>query len=382
MERKRWIMHVDMDAFYASVEALDNPALRGLPVIVGGSSQRGVVATCSYEARRYGVHSAMPIVQARRLCPQGVYVPVRMARYKEVSEQIMTIFHELSPVVEQLSIDEAFLDVSGMELLYGGPRHVGELAKQRIKNEVGLTASVGLAPNKFLAKLASDLQKPDGFTVIMHDNARTFIAPLPVAKIFGVGKAAQQELLQFGIESIGQLAQTDVRVLRKVFGKNAERVQLLALGLDDRPVSGESEAKSVGREITFEEDLTGFAACRQQLLVLSELVGYRLRRKGYYGRTLTLKVKFADFQTVTRSLTSESDIVSDEEIYRLAVLLLQKVSLLKGVRLLGVTVSSLAGGASMALNFEEDSKKEKRSQLTDALKARFGEKIIHRGGVI
>lgn len=380
MEHKRWIMHVDMDAFFASVEVLDNPALRGKPVIVGGSSLRGVVSTCSYEARRYGVHSAMPLVQARRLCPQGIYLPVRMARYKEISEQIMATFHELSPLVEQLSIDEAFLDVSGMELLYGSPQHVGELAKQRIKNEVGLTASVGLAPNKFLAKLASDLQKPDGFTVITQENACSFIAPLPVSKIFGVGRAAQEALLLLGIERIGQLAQTDVRVLQKVFGRNAERVQLLARGLDNRPVVGSARAKSIGREITYEEDIYGFEACRKQLLALSELVGYRLRSKGYYGRTLTLKVKFADFKTQTRSLTSEADIASDEEIYRLAVLLLQKVSLTKGVRLLGVTVSSLASGASIALNFEEDSKKEKRSQLTDALKARFGEGIIHRGG--
>ena len=380
MEKKRWIMHVDMDAFFASVEVLDKPALRGLPVIVGGESLRGVVSTCSYEARRYGVHSAMPIVQARRLCPQGVYLPVRMARYKELSEQIMAIFHELSPVVEQLSIDEAFLDVSGMELLYGSPQQVGELAKQRIKGELGLTASVGLAPNKFLAKLASDLQKPDGFTVITHEQARSFIAPLPVAKIFGVGRAAQEALLLLGIERIGQLAQVDVRVLQRVFGKNAERVRLLAQGIDNRPVVAESDPKSIGREITYEEDLYGFEACRQQLLVLSELVGYRLRRKGCYGRTLTLKVKYADFKTQTRSLTSEADIVSDEEIYRLSVLLLHKLSLTKGVRLLGVTVSSLASGTSMALGFEEDTKKERRSQLTDALKARFGEKIIHRGG--
>lgn len=379
MERKRWIMHVDMDAFFASVEVLDNPALRGLPVIVGGKSTRGVVSTCSYEARKFGVHSAMPIMQAHKLCPDGVYVPVRMARYQEVSRQIMAIFHELSPLVEQLSIDEAFLDVSGMELLYGSPQKVGELAKKRIKSEVGLTASVGLAPNKFLAKLASDLQKPDGFTVITHENARQFIAPLPVAKIFGVGRAAQQALAQFGIERIGQLAQADVLVLRKVFGKNAERVRLLAQGLDDRPVMSAGEAKSIGREITYDNDLHSFEECRQQLLVLSELVGFRLRRKGYYGRTLTLKVKFADFTTHTRSITSETDIVSDEEIYRLAVVLLRKVSLLKGVRLLGVTVSSLASGTSIALNFEEDSKKEKRSLLTDALKERFGEKIIHRG---
>lgn len=378
---KRWVMHVDMDAFFASVEMLDNPELRGQPVIVGGQSLRGVVSTCSYEARRYGVHSAMPITQAHRLCPQGIFVPVRMARYKEVSKKIMAIFHELSPLVEQLSIDEAFLDVSGMELLYGNPRAVGDLAKQRIKNEIGITASVGLAPNKFLAKLASDLQKPDGFTVITHEEARDFIAPLPVGKIFGVGRAAQQALLQFGIERIGQLAVADERVLRKVFGKNALRVQRLACGLDDRPVISESEPKSIGREMTYDEDLHTVEECRRQLLLLSELVGYRLRGKGYYGRTLTLKIKYSDFSVQSRSLTSESDITSDEQIYHLAVQLLAQSPLRKSVRLLGITVSGLASGESLALNFAEDERQQKRSKLTDALKARFGEKIIHRGSL-
>ena len=378
---QRWIMHVDMDAFFASVEMLDRPELRGQPVIVGGQSLRGVVSTCSYEARRYGVHSAMPITQAHRLCPQGIFVPVRMARYKEVSEQIMAIFHELSPLVEQLSIDEAFLDVSGMELLYGSPRAVGALAKQRIKKEIGITASVGLAPNKFLAKLASDLQKPDGFTVITHEEAKDFIAPLPVGKIFGVGRAAQQALLQFGIERIGQLAEADESVLRKVFGKNALRVQRLACALDDRPVISESEPKSIGREMTYDEDLHTAEECRRQLLLLSELVGYRLRRKGYYGCTLTLKIKYSDFSVQSRSITSESDITSDEQIYHLAAQLLAQSPLKKSVRLLGVTVSGLASGESLSLNFAEDERQQKRSKLTDALKARFGEKIIHRGSL-
>lgn len=378
---KRWIMHVDMDAFFASVEMLDNPELRGQPVIVGGQSLRGVVSTCSYEARRYGVHSAMPITQAHRLCPQGAFVPVRMARYKEVSEQIMNIFHELSPLVEQLSIDEAFLDVSGMELLYGSPENVGRLAKQRIKKEIGITASVGLAPNKFLAKLASDLQKPDGFTIITHEEARDFIAPLPVGKIFGIGKAAQQALLQLGIERIGQLAKADARVLHKVFGKNAVRVQRLACGLDERPVVSERAPKSIGREITYDEDLRTVEECRRQLLALSELVGYRLRHKGCYGRTLTLKIKYNDFSVQSRSLTSESDITNDEQIYQLAVQLLAQSPLKKSVRLLGLTVSSLASGESLSLNFLEDERRKKRSKLTDALKARFGEKIIHRGSL-
>lgn len=376
----RWIMHVDMDAFFAAVEVLDNPALRGLPVIVGGQSLRGVVSTCSYEARRYGVHSAMPMALAHKLCPEAVYLQGRMERYQEVSRQIMSIFHDLSPLVEQLSIDEAFLDVSGMERLYGGPEQAGRLAKRRIKEEIGLTASVGLAPNKFLAKMASDLHKPDGFTVITHEQARDFIAPLPVTKIFGIGAAAQKELAQVGIDCIGQLAVADAGVLRRIFGKNAERVRLLACGLDDRPVTPDSEPKSIGREITFERDLLDKESCRRQLLELSGMVGYRLRRKGYYGHTLTLKVKYADFRTITRSITSESDISSDEDIYALAVRLLEQVALPKGVRLLGIAVAGLGSGQPLGLGFEEDTKRQRRSDVTDKLKARFGEQIIFRGG--
>ena len=376
----RWIMHVDMDAFFASVEVLDNPALRGLPVIVGGQTMRGVVSTCSYEARRFGVHSAMPMMQAHKLCPNAVFLPVRMARYAEVSRQIMGIFHDLSPLVEQLSIDEAFLDVSGMERLYGTPEKVGLLAKERIKQEVGLTASVGLAPNKFLAKMASDLHKPDGFTVIKHAEAQSFIAPLPVTKIFGIGAAAQQALSQFGVTTIGQLAAADIAILRRVFGKNAERVHLLALGRDDRPVVPESEPKSIGREITFSEDLHGAEACREKLLELSGLVGYRLRRKGYYGRTVTLKLKYNDFRTISRSLSGESYIACDEEIYALAVRLLQQVRLEQGVRLLGITVSGLGFGKPVGLGFEDDDKRLRRNEVTDKLKARFGEQIIFRGG--
>lgn len=379
MKSKRWIMHVDMDAFFASVEVLDNPDFIGKPVIVGGQSMRGVVSTCSYEARSYGVHSAMPMVQAKRLCPNGIYVTCRMQRYLEISNQIMHIFHEFSPLVEQLSIDEAFLDISGMERLYGSHKQIGFLVKQRIKQEIGLTASVGIAPNKFLAKLASDMEKPNGFTIIEHENARRFIAPLEVDKIFGIGKKAKQILLQFGIERIGQLADAQENVLKQVFGKNAETVRLLALGIDEREVVSNYEQQSIGREITFEQDLHGFSQCQQALLHLSELVGYRLRSRGYYGHTLTLKIKYAGFKTHTHSITSEIDIFNDEEIYHLAVDLLKQATLAEGVRLLGITISGLSKGESVSLCFENDERKKQRSRLTDDLKRRFGENVIHRG---
>ena len=377
---KRWIMHIDMDAFFASVEQLDNPELKGKPLIVGGQSCRGVVSTCSYEARKFGVHSAMPMVEARRLCPHAEFLPGRMWRYEEVSREIMRIFHEEAPLVEQLSIDEAFLDVSGMERLCKDVRNVGWRIKERIKNEIGLTCSVGLAPNKFLAKMASDLQKPDGFTVITHEEARSFIAPLPVTKIFGIGGAAKQMLAQFGIATIGQLANADRSILQKVFGKNADKVQHLAMGLDDRPVVPETAPKSIGRETTFEKDLYTFEDCKAAILELSEQTGYRLRNKGYSGRTVTLKVKFKDFKIITRSISSEGEISCDEEIFNLAVKLLKEVAYENGVRLLGVTVSNLQDGSCGSLCFEENTKLLQRNAAVDNLKKRFGENIIARGG--
>lgn len=377
----RWIMHVDMDAFFASVEQLDNPDLRGKPVIVGGQSCRGVVSTCSYEARRYGVHSAMSMAEARKLCPHGEYVPVRMRRYQEVSKKIMSIFHDFTPLVEQLSIDEAFLDVSGMEKLYHNTEEIGWLIKKRIAAETGLTASVGLAPNKFLAKMASDLQKPDGFTIIRHAEAAKFIADFPVTKIFGIGRMAEKSLLQYGIATIGQLAAAENNVLKKVFGKNADSVHRLAQGIDERLVVTESVPKSIGRETTFTQDLFTEEQCRRELLKLSGQTGFRLRSKGYSGHTLTLKVKFTDFRIATRSITSETDICCDEDIYALAVKLLHEVDLKKGIRLLGVTVSNLAEGDCGTLGFEEDKKQIQRNEAVDALKKRFGENIIKRGSI-
>lgn len=377
----RWIMHVDMDAFFASVEQLDNPDLRGKPVIVGGQSCRGVVSTCSYEARRYGVHSAMSMAEARKLCPHGEYVPVRMRRYQEVSKKIMSIFHDFTPLVEQLSIDEAFLDVSGMEKLYHNTEEIGWLIKKRIAAETGLTASVGLAPNKFLAKMASDLQKPDGFTIIRHAEAAKLIADFPVTKIFGIGRMAEKSLLQYGIATIGQLAAAENNVLKKVFGKNADSVHRLAQGIDERPVVTESVPKSIGRETTFTQDLFTEEQCRRELLKLSGQTGFRLRSKGYTGHTLTLKVKFTDFRIVTRSITSETDICCDEEIYALSVKLLHEVDLKKGIRLLGVTVSNLSEGDCGTLGFEEDKKQLQRNEAVDALKKRFGENIIKRGSI-
>ncbi len=378
-EHQRWIMHVDMDAFYASVEILDNPDLKGLPVIVGGRSARGVVSTCSYEARKFGVHSAMPLFEARRLCPHGVYLPVRPHRYAEMSGKIMAIFRETSPLVEQLSIDEAFLDLTGMERL-GGAETIAHQVQDRIQEELKLSASVGLAPNKFLAKLASDMDKPHGFVKITPGEAEAMLAPMPVTKIFGIGRSAEDKLKQFGIEKIGQLASADVTILRKVFGINAEQVKRLALGLDDRPVVNEEEAKSIGKENTFDYDLTDFESCRDEVLDLSGQVGWRLRRENLAGHTVTLKVKFADFHTITRSSTGDRLIAWDEEIFSLAEQMLRKINVKPGVRLLGVSVSNLFRPEDEpVLGFAEDERMQRRNRAIDSLKSKFGENIIKRG---
>jgi DNA polymerase-4 len=372
-------MHVDMDAFYASVEILDNPKLKGLPVIVGGRSARGVVSTCSYEARKYGVHSAMPLFEAKRLCPQGIYLPVRMSRYAEMSAKIMAIFRETSPLVEQLSIDEAFLDLTGMEGL-GGAEAIARQVQGRILKELKLSASVGLAPNKFLAKLASDMKKPHGFVRITPEETAGLLAPMPVSKIFGIGRSAEDRLKQYGIEKIGQLAAADVGLLRKVFGINAEQVKRLARGLDDRPVVNEEEAKSIGRENTFDTDLTDMDSCREEVLDLCGQVGWRLRREHLAGHTVTLKVKFADFHTITRSSTGDRPVAWDEDIFLLAEKMLRNIHVKPGVRLLGVSVSNLFRPEDEpVLGFEDDERMQKRNMTIDALKSRFGEDIIKRG---
>lgn len=377
---QRWIMHVDMDAFFASVEQLDNPELKGLPVIVGGLSGRGVVSTCSYEARKFGVHSAMPMHMAKRLCPQGVYIQGRMQRYKAVSGKIMEIFHSFSPLVEQLSVDEAFLDVTGMEGLYPDIVTLARAIKDKIYNDTGLHASVGIAPNKFLAKLASDLEKPDGLVLIKPETAAEFIAPMPVRKIFGIGKSAETELLKYGIDTIGKIAAADIKILQKVFGVNAQTVHNLARGIDNRPVVNETEAKSIGKEHTYENDLYDTDDLRRAVRDLCGETGWRLRRKDLIGYTVTLKVKFNSFKTITRSVTSELPVAYDEEIYALALKLMQQVKFTEGVRLLGVSISHLEGkDAAPVLNFNENEKLKRRNAAVDFLKNKFGENIIKRG---
>ncbi|WP_337464862.1 DNA polymerase IV [Acidaminococcus timonensis] len=379
MGSKRIIMHVDMDAFFASVEQLDHPEYRGRPVIVGGLSGRGVVSTCSYEARKFGVHSAMPMTTARRLCPQAIYVQGRYPRYVELSLQIRGIFHAFSPVVEPLSIDEAFLDLTGMEALVGDATTLGEKIKQVIRQQTGLTASVGIAPNKFLAKLASDLQKPDGLVIIHQEEAADFIAPLPLSRVFGLGRRSVAALENLGLRTIGQLAACSVSLLQPVLGKQAQEIRDRARGLDDRPVVPDEQRKSLGKETTFGEDLMGKRACLEALWDLCQQVGWRLRANGLSGYTVTLKIKTARFQLITRSRTVEEPVQLDEELREQIRLLADQVSWREPVRLLGVSVSHLTQGSSMALDLDGSGRERKRAQVLDALKQRFGEGIIHKG---
>ena len=379
---KRWIMHVDMDAFFASVEQFDHPEYREKALIVGGQSDRGVVSTCSYEARKYGVHSAMSMVEARKRCPHAIFVTGRMSRYAEVSASIMDIFKEFSPCIEPLSIDEAFLDLTGMDNLVGDITKLGREVKDKIKMKTGLTASVGIAPNKFLAKLASDLEKPDGLVIIREEEAEKIIAPLSVRRIFGIGEKAEKGLLQLGITTIGQLAACDPRFLKKFLGNNADTIHLLAQGKDERPVECFHEIKSIGKETTFAADLTKPAERRSELLDLCEQVGWRVRNRGVAGHTVTLKVKYASFKAITRSATMEVPVSLDEEIFAIINRLAEQVAWTEPVRLLGVSLSKLVPeGGEPLVAMADDAVMRKRNAVLDSLKNRFGEKIIKRGNI-
>jgi DNA polymerase-4 len=335
------ILHVDMDAFYASVEIRDNPSLSGLPVCVGGPEDvRGVIAAASYAARRFGVHSAMPTAQARRLCPEMVLLPPDFERYTAASREIMTVFRGYTPLVEPLSLDEAFLDVSGCERLFGDAETIGRAIKADILKRTGLIASVGVAPSKFLAKLASDLGKPDGFRVIRHEEIRAVLDPLPVSKIFGVGPRTARRLSFLGVETVGDLARRERDEVAREFGAAGLWIHELAHGIDPRRVSPRREEKSHGMERTFATDVSDREELRLFLLSFCEEVAYGLRDRGLRGRTVTLKARFADFTTITRTKTLTAPTNLGPRIYAAAVELLDRVPA-GPLRLLGVQISSL-----------------------------------------
>jgi DNA polymerase-4 len=380
---QRWIIHVDMDAFFAAVEQRDDPSLRGRPVIVGGVGRRGVVSTASYEARRFGVHSAMPMSEARRLCPQGVFIPGNHGKYERVAAAIRAILAAFSPLVEPLSLDEAFLDVTGMEWLYDDPKDIAAAIKQRISDELSLTASAGVAPNKFLAKLASDWGKPDGLVVVRPGEVAAFLRAMPISRLWGAGEKTTAQLKGIGINTIGQLAGADDALLHRHFGQAADDMRRLARGEDDRPVVPEHEPKSLGNEITFAEDLRTRDEIGTCLLALSQKVSRRLRQSGYAGRTVTVKIRFGSFRTITRSRTLGEPTLLGDTIYETARAIMAGVELTEGVRLLGVTLSNLQvyGGQTSLFAVDED-KKLKISVAVDRLKDKFGEGAVTRGRLL
>ena len=343
MKDCRKIIHVDMDAFFASVEQLDNPRLQGLPLIVGGDpSSRGVVAACSYAARVFGVHSAMPCAQARRLCPQAVFVRPRLNRYREVSGQVMAIFRACTDLVEPLSLDEAFLDVSANNLSEPSATRVAEYVRARIFRETGLTASAGVSCNKFLAKIASGLKKPDGLTVIPPEAAADFVASLPVRKFFGVGNATERKMQAQGIHTGADLLRFSMAELTRLFGKHGRFFYDIARGIDQRPVLAHRERKSLGTETTLDSDILALDAVKAVLLGLAKDLGADLRARDICGRTLTLKMRYQDFTTITRSCTDQAGFAdTDDVLAQLPRLLAATEAGRRRIRLLGLSVANL-----------------------------------------
>ena len=378
------IIHVDMDAFYASVEQRDQPDLMGKPVVVGGTAQqRGVVAAASYEARKFGIHSAMPSSRATRLCPDVIFIPMRMSYYREISDQIHEIFLRYTPLVEPLSLDEAFLEVTDSTRLFGGSSNIGKRIKNDILAELGLTASIGIASNKFLAKIASDLEKPDGFVQI-PEPYQDFLDTLPVTRLWGVGNVASNKLTKIGIHTIADFRLTDEKVLEKVLGHRAQLLLRLANGVDDRKVIPEIEAKSISRETTFVTDIQDFRTLESSLMHLTEDVAARLRRKGMFTRTVGIKLRFANFRTITREKTHAESTNITQPIWKSAQNLLHNA--IGGtkfrVRLIGVHLQSLVSEHehnNSLFNRTELNQQSQVDSVVDSINERFGKSTVHRG---
>ncbi len=383
MAAARAILHVDMDAFFASVEQLDQPELRGKPVLVGHDGPRGVVAAASYEARAFGCHSAQPMVVAKRLCPQAVILPGRYSRYEEISDRVFAVFQQHTPLLEPLSIDEAFLDVTGSLRLLGSAVDIGRSIKRRIREELGLAASVGIAPNKFLAKLASDLSKPDGLKVIEPEDVDRVLLPLPVGKIWGIGPKTAARLESLAIHTIGDLRKMPPEFFARQFGCDGEWFRRLALGQDDRPVTGDHEAKSIGQEQTFEQDAPEAQTVRQVLLRHVEHVARRLRKHGFLARGVSLKIRFGQFQTITRARTLPSATNITEELWQAALELFNTWASesFQPVRLIGMTAKELSKGqGQMELFINPSSERQRKlDQAMDRINERFGNSTIQRG---
>lgn len=386
---QKYIMHIDMDAFFASVEQLDNPELRGKPVGVGSLHKRSVLSAASYEARRFGVRSAMPVHQALKLCPQLQVVSGSRGRYKEISQKVMAVLGNYSPVVEQASIDEAYLDITGTEKLFGPPLQLARSIKNDIFETTGLTASVGIAPVKFLAKIASDLDKPDGISIIEAHQVQDFLKQLPVEKIPGVGKKALPKLRMFGVRFAADLRRYPVEFWKERFGERGVVLHEKGAGIDPTPVKASSEMKSSSAENTFGEDISDTHTLKTLLLKQSERIAADIRRHGLKGRTVTLKIKFPDFRQITRSRTLESRTSHAGTIYKTGCELLDAEGVIGPVRLIGIGISNFEERSRQLSLLDDDIKEQETSEKVDRLdkavdlvRNKFGKSILTRGRLL
>ena len=373
-----------MDAFFAAVEVLDKPHLKGKPVIVGGTTNRGVVSTASYEARKYGVRSAMPIYEAKRRCPEGVFLPVRMQIYAEFSQKVLDTLRGFSPLVEQVSIDEAYLDITGTEVLFGAPNQVARRIKETIRNVTGLTCSIGVAPSKFLAKVASEMNKPDGLTIILAADVDKFLSRLPIEKIPGVGKRSLERLHLYGIKMVGDIKRFSAERLSRDFGKFGQRLHELAAGEEDSPVVVSRETKSISSESTLDADAKDRTVLKKKIKKHAERVAERLRREKLRAGTITIKIKYSDFSLKTKGHTLGRATDSSREIVEAAMKLFMDQPLKSKVRLTGVTASNLEGSENnLQMNFFETGgtggKERKVDEAVDTIRERFGAAVITRG---
>lgn len=383
---RRVILHADMDAFYASIEQRDNPELRGKPVIVGGSSARGVVAAASYEARRYGVRSAMPGREAARRCPDGIFIKPRMQRYREVSRQVFDIMRSITPLVEGLSLDEAFLDITGSLHAHGSARAVGETLREQVRDATGLVISIGIAPSKFVAKIASDIDKPGGFVMVAADEVQAFLDPLPLQRLWGLGPKTLPKLEAAGLHSIGDLRRAPLARLRGLLGNRAEHFQRLARGEDQREVSPDRDDKSISSEETFARDLHQLAAAEAALLGMADTVARRLRRAGVAAGTVTVKLRAPDFTTSTRSRSFHPATQESAAIYQVARELLRtwwREQPEPALRLLGVGGSRLAAANQISLfDSGQEGRPGRLDAVLDEVQQRFGPGGLRRGRLL
>ncbi len=373
------IIHADMDAFFAEVERIDNPEIEGKAVIIGGVGlgDRGVVSTASYEARKYGVHSAMPIAAAKKLCPDGIYLPARHKRYSQMSAEIFDILTKYTPLVEKISIDEAFLDIKGCERLYGNSLQIAEKIKDDVYSQTGLKISIGLSVNKFLAKLASDFDKPDGLTVVPAEDIKNFLRDLHIERIWGVGSKFKKSLSEIGVNYVKDIWPYSLNELENLFGKSGVKLYYLSRGIDERKVEVRNEIKSVSHEETFFDNLSDYSEIMAYLFKLSEKVSFRLRENNFYGKTIFIKIRYDNFNTISRQISFKRSFNSTDEIYKFSKKLIDNNNLLdKEIRLLGVGVSGLVDENNRQLNLFEDNKgdseKKNLDKVVDNLKRKYG----------